>query len=46
MLDVVVDYPTPFEGWGMVKNHGATEAGKLPKAWTRGRERVSGAESP
>ena len=51
-LEVVVDYPTPSEGWGMAGDHGAPEAGQLPRVWTRGhketesRQRVSGAKSP
>ena len=49
--NVVVVYPTPFEGWGMAEDHGAPEAGQLPRVWTRGRrktesrQRSSGAES-
>ena len=41
----------PTDG-GMVEDHGAPEARKLTKAWTRGRketksrQRVSGADSP
>ena len=37
---------------GMAEDHGATEAGQLTRAWTRGRketesrQRVSGAKSP
>ena len=37
---------------GMAEDHGAPEAGQLPKVWTRGgketesRQRVSGAKSP
>ena len=45
--------PDPFRGiGGMAEDHGAPEAGKLPKVWTRGRketesrQRVSGAKSP
>ena len=34
---VVVGYPTPSEGWGMAEDHGAPEAGQLPRVWTRGR---------
>ena len=48
----VVDYqPFPRDG-GMAEDHGAPEAGQLPRAWTRGRretesrQRVSGAKSP
>ena len=49
-LSVVVAYPSPSEGWGLAEDHGAPEAGKLPRVWTRGRretesrQRVSGAE--
>ena len=49
---VVVDYPTPSEGWGMAEDHGAPEAGQPPRAWTRGRrktksrQKASSAESP
>ena len=49
---VVVNYPTPSEGWGMAEDHGAPEAGKLSRVWTRGRietesrQRVSGAKRP
>ena len=42
-----------FRGMGaMAEDHGAPEAGQLPKAWTRGcretesRQRASGAKSP
>ena len=44
-------YPTPSEGWGHGGNHGAPEAGQLPRAWTKGRrktescQRASGAKS-
>ena len=47
---VVVALPLPTDG-GMGKDHRASEAGKLPRAWTRGRretesrQRVSGAKS-
>ena len=43
--------PLPRDG-GMAKHHGAPEAGKLFRVWTRGRketesrQRVSGAKSP
>ena len=43
--------PLPRDG-GMAGDHGAPEAGQIPKVWTRGRkktesrQRVSGAESP
>ena len=49
---VVVGYPTPSEGWGMVEDHGALETEQLPRVRTRGRketescQRVSGAKSP
>ena len=48
---VVVTRPLPRDG-GMAEDHGAPEAGQLPRAWTRGRretrnrKRVSGAKSP
>ena len=43
--------PFPRDG-GMIGDHGAPEAGQLPRVWTRGRketesrQRVSGAKSP
>ena len=43
--------PLPRDG-NMAEDHGAPEAGKLPRVWTRGRketesrQRVSGAQSP
>ena len=43
--------PLPRDG-GMAEDHGAPEAGQLPRVWTRGhketesRQRVSGAKSP
>ena len=43
--------PLPRDG-GMAENHGAPEAGQLPRVWTRScretenRQRVSGAKSP
>ena len=43
--------PLPRDG-GMAEDHGAPEAGQLPRVWTRGRtetencRRVSGATSP
>ena len=49
---VVVVYPTPSGDGGMAEDHGAPEAGQLPRVWTRGhketesRQRVSGAKSP
>ena len=42
--------PLPRDG-GMAEDHGAPEAGQLPRVWTRGRreieshQRVSGAKS-
>ena len=39
---VVVTRPLPRDG-GMAEDHGAPEAGQLPKAWTRGRNKT---ESP
>ena len=47
----LVTRPFPRDG-GMVEDHGAPEAGQLPRVWTRGRkeiesrQRVSGAKSP
>ena len=45
--------PDPFRGMGgMTEDHGATEAGRFPKAWIRGRretesrQRASGPKSP
>ena len=49
---VVVGYPTLPRDGGMAEDHGAPEAGQLPRVWTRGRketesrQRVSGAKSP
>ena len=43
--------PLPRDG-GMAEDHGAPEAGQLPRVWTRGRketesrQRVSGTKSP
>ena len=43
--------PLPRDG-GMAEDHGAPEAGQLPRVWTRGhketesRQRVSGAKNP
>ena len=34
---VVVGYPTLPRDGGMAEDHGAPEAGKLPRAWTRTR---------
>ena len=48
---VVVTRLLPRDG-GMAEDHGAPEAGKFPKVWTRhcketeSRQRVSGAKSP
>ena len=52
VVAVVVGYSTSSEGWGMAEDHGAPEAGQLPRVWTRGRkeidshQRESGAKSP
>ena len=49
--DVVVTRPLPRDG-GLAEDHGALEAGQLPKAWTRRHketesgQRASGADSP
>ena len=51
LLLLLVTRPLPRDG-GMAEDHGATEAGKIPRVWTRGRtetesrQRVSGAKSP
>ena len=51
MLLLLFTRPLPRDG-GMAENHGAPEAGQLPRFWTRGhketesRQRVSGAKSP
>ena len=51
LLLLLITRPLPRDG-GMAEDHGASEAGKLPMAWTRGRrktenrQRVSGAKSP
>ena len=43
--------PLPRDG-GMAEDHGAPEAGQLPRVWTRGRketesrQKASGAKSP
>ena len=48
---VVVTQPLPRDG-GMAEDHGAPEAGQLPRVWIRGRketescQRASGAKSP
>ena len=50
-FDVVDTRPLSKDG-GMAKYHGALEAGKLSRAWTRGRretesrQRANGAKSP
>ena len=51
LLLLLVTRPLSRDG-GMVEDHGAPEAGQLPRVWTRGRketesrQRVSGAKSP
>ena len=51
MLLLLITRPLPREG-GMAEDHGAPEAGQLPRVWTRGhketesRQRVSGVKSP
>ena len=51
LLLLLFTRPLPRDG-GMAEDHGAPEAGKLPRVWTRGhketesRQRVSGAKSP
>ena len=51
LLLLLVALPLPMDG-GMAEDHGAAEAGQLPRVWTRGRketesgQRVSGAKSP
>ena len=51
LLLLLVTLPLPRD-WGMTEDHGAPEAGKLSRVWTRGRretesrQRVSGAKSP
>ena len=51
LLLLLVTRPLPRDG-GMAEDHGAPEAGQLPRVWTRGRtetesrQRVSGAKSP
>ena len=48
---LLVTQPLPRNG-GMAEDHGAPEAGQLPRVWTRSRketesrQRVSGAKSP
>ena len=50
-LLLLVTRPFPMDG-GMAEDHGAPEAGQLPRVWTRGRketesrQRVSGVKSP
>ena len=49
---VVVDYPTPSEGWGHGGRPWSPRIRETPRGWTRGRreiesrQRVSGAKSP
>ena len=51
LLLLLITRPLPRDG-GMTEDHGAPEAGQLPRIWTRGRketesrQRVSGANSP
>ena len=51
LLLLLITRPLP-RGGGMADNHGAPEAGQLPRVWTRGhretesRQRVSGVKSP
>ena len=51
LLLLLVTRPLPWDG-SMAEDHGAPEAGQLPRVWTRGRketesrQRVSGAKSP
>ena len=51
LLLLLITRPLPRDG-GMAEDHGASESGKLPIAWTRGptetesRQRLSGAKSP
>ena len=51
LLLLLFTRPLPRDG-GMVDDHGAPEAGQLPRVWTRGRketvcrQRVSGTKSP
>ena len=51
MLLLLFTRPLPRDG-GMAEDHGAPEAGQLPRVWTRGhketksRQRVSGVKSP
>ena len=51
LLLLLFTRPLPRDG-GMAEDHGAPEAGPLPRVWTRGhketksRQRVSGAKSP
>ena len=50
-LLLLVTRPLPRDG-GMAEDHGAPEAGQLPRVWTKGRketesrQRVSSAKSP
>ena len=51
LLLLLITRPLPKDG-GMAEDHGAPEAGQLPRVWTRGhretesRQRVSAAKSP
>ena len=51
LLLLLITQPLLRDG-GMADNHGAPQAGQLPRTWTRGRretespQRVSGAKSP
>ena len=51
LLLLLITRPLPRDG-ARAEDHGAPEAGQLPRAWTRGRretesrQRVSGAKSP
>ena len=51
LLLLLITRPFPRDG-GMAEDHGAPEAGQLPRVWTIGRtetdsrQRVSGAKSP
>ena len=51
LLLLLITRSLPMDG-GMAEDHGAPEAGQLPRVWTRGhretesRQRVSGVKSP
>ena len=51
LLLLLFTRPLPMDG-GTTEDHGAQEAGKLPRVWARGRtetesrQRVDGAKSP